>query len=376
MLKIIADNKIPYLKDVLDNVADVTYMPGIDITKKAIKDADALIIRTRTKCNEQTLKGANIKMIASATIGYDHIDTSWCKNNGIEWSNSPGCNAGSVMQYIAAVFALLVEEKEWELKNKYIAVVGVGNVGSKVASLARELGMVVYEVDPPRARTEHNKTFYELKNIIQKADIVTFHTPLTYEGPDKTYHLCNDKLLSMMKKEAVLINTSRGEVVSNKALKNVLLNKSIGTAVIDTWEDEPNIDHELLEKVWIATPHIAGYSQDGKAMGTQMSVQAISRKFNLGMDNWEVKHLTLPEHTTLVIDCHKLSKEEIVANAILHTYPLRDDDKRLRNNPEKFEYLRGNYPVRREFNAYNIQLENSNKEIQDVLLRIGFENVF
>jgi len=374
-MKIIADNKIPYLKGVFEAIATVEYCPGADINSQIVKDADALITRTRTKCNIDLLTDSSIKMIASATIGFDHIDTTFCDANNIQWTNAPGCNSGSVKQYISAVLGLLVEEKEWTLIGKRIAVVGVGNVGSKVSALCKALGMEVYEIDPPRAKAETDKPFYNLQDVIHKMDIITFHTPLTREGSDKTYHLCDESLLKKMKPSCVVINTSRGEVVDGQALKKALTNQEIELAVLDVWEHEPEFDHELLELVWIATPHIAGYSQDGKANGTQMSVQAISKKFNLGMDDWQPGDLRQPQFPELIIDCKYLTIDEIAANAFLHTYDLRADDQRLRNSPTTFEKQRGDYPVRREFRAYHIQLENGILQYEKLLQAVGFENV-
>ncbi len=374
-MKLIADNKIPYLQGAFEPVATVEYIPGATINHSHLKDADALITRTRTQCNEALLKNSTVKMIASATIGYDHIDTQFCEMNHIEWTNAPGCNSGSVKQYIAAVLGLLVEEKVWTLKGKRIAIVGVGNVGSKVSALCKALGMEVFEIDPPRAKSETNKTFHRLQDVVDKVDIITFHTPLTREGVDKTFHLCDAVLLKKMKPGCVVINTSRGEVVDGEALKQALIQQEIQLAVLDVWEQEPDLDLELLDQVWIATPHIAGYSQDGKAKGTQMSVQAISKKFNLGLDDWQPGNLPRPQYPELIIDCKRMTNDEIAANAFLHTYDLRADDQRLRNSPDTFEKQRGDYPVRREFNAYHIQLENSIQQHKQLIQAVGFKHV-
>lgn len=375
MLKIVADNKIPFLKGALENFAEVQYLPGADIDNDVLKDADALITRTRTKCNESTLRGSKIKLITSATIGFDHIDTKWCEENNIKWTNAPGCNSESVKQYVGAVLALLVKEKGWQLKGRSIAVVGVGNVGSKVSAMAKALGMIVYEIDPPRARAEREQGFYRLDEVVDKADVITFHTLLTREGEDKTYHLCDADLLLKMKSNAIVINSSRGEVVDGVALKSALSKQQIGAAVLDVWENEPQIDKELLDLVWIATPHIAGYSQDGKAKGTQMSVQVISRFFNLGIDDWEAKDIPKPKEPIITIDGEGLSNEEIIAEAILHTYPLKRDDTDLRNNLSKFEYLRGAYPVRREFAAFDLMIKRDVEEAKEKLLKLGFRCV-
>ncbi|TAJ09743.1 4-phosphoerythronate dehydrogenase [Marinilabiliaceae bacterium JC017] len=374
-MKIIADNKIPFLQGALEPFAEIKYLPGNQISKTDVTDAQALIVRTRTQCNAGLLDGSTVKIITSATIGYDHIDVEWCEANNIRWTNAPGCNSGSVMQYIAAVLAFLVEEKEWQLKGKKIAIVGVGNVGSKVSALAKTLGMEVYEVDPPRARKEPNKTFYKLSDVAPIADIITFHTPLTREGADKTFHLYNDQLQSRLKPNVVVINSSRGEVINSQTLKQGLTAKQVGLAILDVWENEPQIDLELLSKTWIATPHIAGYSQDGKANGTMMSVQAISRELNLGIDHWQPQALPEPNQPELIIDCHQQSLEKILTKAIRHTYDIMADDRQLRADPSLFEKLRGDYPVRREFHAFKILLQNGTPTHAEALKQLGFKMV-
>lgn len=374
-MKIIADNKIPFLQGALEPFAEVKYLPGNQISKTDVTDAAALIVRTRTLCNASLLEGSAVKIITSATIGHDHIDTKWCKANNIRWTNAPGCNSGSVMQYIAAVLACLTQEKKWQLKGKKIAVVGVGNVGSKVSALAKTLGMEVYEVDPPRARKEPHKTFYKLTEVAPIADIITFHTPLTREGADKTFHLYNSQLQSRLKPNVVVINSSRGEVINSQTLKQGLASKQVGLAVLDVWENEPQIDLELLAKTWIATPHIAGYSQDGKANGTMMSVQAISRELNLGIDHWQPQALPEPNQPELIIDGHQQSLEKILTKAIRHTYDIMADDRQLRNDPSLFEKLRGDYPVRREFHAFKILLQNGTPGHTEALKQLDFEMV-
>nr|WP_321407331.1 4-phosphoerythronate dehydrogenase [uncultured Carboxylicivirga sp.] len=374
-MKIVADDKIPFLKGVFENVCEIEYLPGAQITNDILKDADALITRTRTKCNEESLKDTSVKMIASATIGYDHIDTQWCEANGIMWTNSPGCNAESVKQYIASVFGMLVIDKGWILKGKKLAVVGVGNVGSRIVKLAEALGMIVYKVDPPRERLEPQERFYRLNDIVGEMDIITFHTPLNREGEDKTYHLCDSLLLSKMKNSALVINSSRGEVIDGDALKKALAEEQIGAAVLDVWENEPAIDRELMNLVWLVTPHIAGYSLDGKANGTMMSIQAISREFNLGLDNWEPNDIPLPKNDNLTIDCKYLSTEQVVANAFNQTYTIKEDDIRLRMRTDEFEKQRGNYPIRREFKAFNVGLQNASDKPAKILESVGFVNV-
>lgn len=373
-MKIIADNNIPFLKGVLEPFAEVEYYRGEDITPDKVKDADALIIRTRTKCDANLLSGSKIKFITTATIGFDHIDTFFCDANNIKWTNAPGCNSGSVMQYIASALAQISNKYKFSFSDKTIGIIGVGNVGSKVARLASLLGMKVLLNDPPRKRKEGKADFVSIKTIQEKADIITFHVPLNLKGRDKTFHLFNEDFLRKIKDGAIIINSSRGEVVSTEILKKGLTYKKVKAAVIDVWENEPNIDFELLNLVDIATPHIAGYSSDGKANGTSMSVQALSRYFNLGLDNWVPEDIPTPSNPAFQIDCENLNKEEAIKRAILTTYDILKDDKTLRKSPSTFENQRGDYPLRREFQAYEPKILNGKNKFVQMLNSLGFSN--
>lgn len=218
-MKVVADNKIPFLKGVLEPFADVVYKEGHLITNSDLKDAQALITRTRTRCNEELLAGTEIKFIATATIGYDHIDTDYCNKNGITWTNAPGCNSGSVYQYIASVLCTLAEKYSLNFPDISLGVIGVGNVGRKIVRLGELMGAQVYLNDPPRQRELGTCGFISLEGIIRESNIITLHVPLTMEGPDKTYHMVDEAFLKKLSPETILINSSRGEVVDNNALK-------------------------------------------------------------------------------------------------------------------------------------------------------------
>ncbi len=371
-MKIIIDDKIPYIKGALEPYAEVVYLPGDKITTSDVKDANALITRTRTECNEKLLSGSKVKFIATATIGFDHIDTTYCGQSGINWTNAPGCNAKSVEQYIASALIVLAEKKRFSLKDKTIGIVGVGNVGSKVARLSEILGMKVLLNDPPRARAEGIKGFVGLKEIIQEADIISLHVPLNLEGADKTFHLADDEFFSSVKKLPIIINSCRGEVTDTEALKKALRSGKISGAVIDCWENEPLIDLELLGLVDLATPHIAGYSRDGKANGTTMSVRAISKFFKLGLNNWKCSGVEMPSELDIFIDGTGKTIQQILTEAILSTYDIRQDDKRLRESVETFEYQRGKYPVRREFPMFRIFCKINNLKAIHKLNQLGF----
>jgi len=372
-MKIVIDDKIPYIHGAFEEVAEVIYLPGSKTTPEVVKDSDAIVTRTRTSCNEKLLASSSVKFIATATIGFDHIDTDYCDTAGIKWTNAPGCNSKSVEQYIASTVMVLAERKNLQLKDLTIGVVGVGNVGSKVARISKLFGMKVLLNDPPREREEGSEAFVSLKKVMEDADIITLHVPLNMKGEDATFHLGNEEFFSGLKKKPVVINSCRGEVVETNAVKTALKSEQISGFVCDCWENEPDIDLELLGMTEIATPHIAGYSKDGKATGTQMSVHAISQFFNLGLDNWQPSGIELPENPVFELNGSGLSEQEIISRAILHTYDIRNDDQDFRRNTAQFEQLRGDYPVRREFPAFTIEAKNIGKKTLDLLKNLGFQ---
>lgn len=372
-MNVIVDTDIPFIEGVLEPFVDVTYLPGKEITKDTAKNADALIIRTRTKCNEALLSGSKIKFIATATIGYDHIDTDYCERNAIEWTNAAGCNSSSVQQYMASVLVQLAAREDFFLKQRTLGIVGVGNVGRKVMRLAEYLGMRVVLNDPPRMRNESPCGFVSLEGILREADIITFHVPLTMLGEDKTYHMVDENLLKKINPGTIIINTSRGEVVNSEALLEAMKTGKVSDAVLDVWENEPDINTELLSDVAYGTPHIAGYSADGKANGTAMSVQALSRFFGLELNDWYPDDVPEPENNHINIDGKNKMEQEVYLEAFRATYDVRSDDNRLRENVTDFEKLRGNYPLRREFGAYHLKLKNISQEVWQNLVKLGYK---
>lgn len=369
-MKIVVDDKIPYIRETLAKLADeVVYLKGSEIGPEDVRDADALIVRTRTLCNEQLLKGSKVQFVATATIGYDHLDTTWLEQNGITWTNCPGCNSGSVAQYIESALLTLIDNGkliidngqrtkdngQWTMGNYplpiinsplTLAVVGCGHVGSKVCRVGERLGMRVLVNDPPLEETMENGewkmdnsplsiincplTFVSLDEIVQSADIITFHVPLD----DSTRYLADEAFFKRLKRKPVIINSSRGGVVNEQALLQAMDEGLVRQAVIDTWEHEPNISRVLLNKVYIGTPHIAGYSADGKVNADNMVVEALCRHFSL----------PLPEK----IMPPKLPAGFSYTGNPLELYDVMEDSQKLKNHPEMFEELRGNYPVRRE----------------------------
>lgn len=345
-MKVIVDNKIPFIREAIGQIADeVVYLPGKAFTPEAVRDADALIIRTRTLCNRQLLEGSRVRFIATATIGFDHIDTEYCRQAGIGWTNAPGCNSASVAQYLQSTLLLLQQHRpDRPLAGLTLGIVGAGNVGSKVAEVGKRLGMKVLLNDLPREEREGHDGFASLAQLAAECDVISFHVPLYKEGKYKTLHLADAAFFGSLQRRPVIINTSRGEVIETGALLRALDSGQIADAVIDVWENEPDINLELLGKVFIGTPHIAGYSADGKANATRMSLDALCRFFHLTAQY----AIEPPQPATPVITASSLTE------AALQMYDPRRDCDALRQHPELFEQLRGDYPLRRERRAFTL----------------------
>lgn len=375
MIKIVADDKIPFLKGILEPFARVIYLPGGKITRTELQDADALLTRTRTRCTAELLEGTAVKFIASATIGYDHIDTQYCDAAGIRWTNAPGCNSESVAQYITSLLLNQARRSSRTLEGMTLGVIGVGNVGSKVARNAQALGMRVLLNDPPRARREGPAAFAEAEEICRQADFITCHVPLNFEGTDKTFHYADAGFFDRLEKHPFFINSSRGEVCDNGALKQALKDGKLAGAALDVWENEPDIDLELLGLLDFATPHIAGYSADGKANGTAMSIRALVKFFELEnkFDPAVLQRPPLPEQRIIDLMSYfqaGADRMELLYRAVTASYDIVSDDCRLRSAPAEFEKQRGAYPLRREFDSYQI---SAPKTVSDILKRLRFE---
>ncbi len=368
-IKVIADDKIPFLRGVLEPFCDVTYLPGQVISAKDVRNADALLTRTRTACNATLLEGSKVRFIATATIGFDHIDTAYCREHGIFWTSAPGCNSGSVRQYVISALVNLAAGHHLKLAGKTLGVIGVGQVGEKIVQAAEVLGMRVLKNDPPRQRKEGAEDFVSISRILAEADFITLHVPLNRDGIDRTWHLADHDFLRQMRPGSFLINSSRGEVVDNAALKEVLAAGLLGGAVLDVWENEPDIDRELLESVNFGTPHIAGYSADGKANGTAMCVNALSRFFSLELNNWQVPEIPTPE-PPLICSIQDVTVDEEVRHAVNAAYDISFDDQNLRNTPQDFEKQRGDYYLRREFPAFTIT--DCSPQAAVILKKLGF----
>ena len=367
-MKIVCDDKIPFLRGVFEQEqCEVLYLPGKAITGCDVADADAVITRTRTRCNAALLAESKVKIAATATIGIDHFNTGDLDRLGISWCNAPGCNSSSVAQYVTSVLTSF-----GNYSGRTLGVIGAGNVGAKVAACARALGMNVLINDPPRAEREGADGFVSLSEIVEKSDFITLHVPLERGGKYPTYHMCGDDFFASLRKNPIFINSSRGEVVDTAALKKALKNNSISRVALDVWENEPEIDLELLGSADISTPHIAGYSLDGKANGTIACVRAVSEKLNIeNLKNWDCKSVVpFPEKGVDIIIPSGVVGNDAVKYAVQYTYDVMYDTAALKRSPERFEDLRGNYYVRREFPAFTVI--NADAEAADVLGKLGF----
>ena len=369
--RLIIDRNIPYLKGILEPFALTEYLPAENICNETVKNADGLLIRTRTKVNEALLKDSSIRFVASATIGFDHIDREYCSKTGISVFNAPGCNAGSVQQYIASALMILLK-KEQKFSEITLGIVGVGHTGTKVKQFAEAIGMKVLLNDPPRQRKEKNDDFVSLEHLLSESDIISFHIPLTFDGQDATFELLSEKNYLLIKSGAAIINASRGEVCNEEILKKLVIEKDC-TLALDVWQHEPKPDRELIALSKIATPHIAGYSADGKANASKMIVEKAAGFFGLDLNLLNFPEIPLPQ--TDIIEPVNGSFEEIISESILHTYNVLQDSDNLKNCSENFESLRNNYPLRREFSAFKIKSANLPSNTIQTLIKLGFQTI-
>ena len=359
-MKVVADKDIPFIEGVLEKYFDVVYLPGKEIVKNAISDADAIIVRTRTKCNAALLEGTPVKFIATATIGTDHIDMEWCRNVGIVVKNAAGCNAGGVMQYVFTALYGLASRKGILLPSgtetpgtpMKLGVIGTGNVGSRVAALGEYMGFEVLRCDPAKERAQtlafnngnitlkEFKDYYSLDYLLENSDIVTLHPDLnpTSRG------MAGEKFFSRMKDGAIFINSSRGEVVQDAALNEY--GGKLSGIILDVWNGEPALDLGLLEMADIATPHIAGYSYEGKVNGTVMSVRALGEHFGIdGLKDFSI----VPQERNNNYFCKKNLSQKQISEYFENIFPIFERCADLKERPQDFEQLRSNFKYRREF---------------------------
>lgn len=373
---------MPFVKEAFESIGDVVVLGGREITAADVKDADILAIRSTTRVNRELLEGSSVRFVGTATIGTDHLDISYMERNGIAWCYSPGCNANSVAEYVTSAVLWLALKGEFVLKGKTMGVIGVGNVGSRVVSKATALGMNVLQNDPPRQRNEPGNAsdFVSLDTLLGESDIVTMHVPLTQVGADATYQMASNDFMASMKPGALLINSARGQILNTTALLAAMDNGTVEHAVIDTWEGEPEYRTDLLNLIDIGTPHIAGYSFEGKVAGTVKVYEEACRFLNIE-PSWDHEAcMPPPQVPKIELDCSNKSSEESLWDIVKQVYDIRRDDADMRNfeglessRAAHFDELRNNYHRRREFRYTAVKLRNAPKGLSDTVAALGFQ---
>lgn len=379
---IVADENIPLLESFFGDIGTIRRVSGRTVSPEDVNDADILLVRSVTRVNEALLKDSRVRYVGTSTIGTDHVDLPWLESRGIAFSAAPGCNANSVAEYVLSVLSLYAEQQgldDWETLS--VGIVGAGNVGSELARKLDKLGFTVRLCDPPRQALEgdDNEVFCSLDEALE-CDVITLHTPLTRESAHPTFNMMDADKLARLTAGQLLINTSRGEVIESAALLERLQAPNAPTVVLDVWEQEPRVNPQLVDRVWLATPHIAGYSLEGKVQGTEMVYQSLCRFLGLPARKKAGQYLPEPALSKL---CFTSAAEEMGAGniAMRSCYDPRRDDARLRLTMDlpveergtAFDRLRKNYPVRREFSSVKIQLKGTSKSLQDTFRALGFK---
>jgi len=379
---------MPYAREAFSLLGEPLVKDGRTLTAADVRDAEILAIRSTTKVDRALLEGSRVRFAGTATIGTDHMDIAYMESAGIKWCYAPGCNANSVSEYVTTALLCLATRHGFTLEGKTIGVIGVGNVGTLVVKKAQALGMRVLMNDPPRERlqtTDHRPQTTEgrwssLDEVVEKSDIITMHVPLTKAGQDKTYHMADANFFSRIKPGCIFLNCARGAVVNTSDLMRVMDKGIVSHAVIDTWEGEPGFNSELLQRVDIGTPHIAGHSFEGKVYGTVMVYKEACRF--LGVEaSWTPDSLLPPPVVPSVsVDCAGLKDEEVLWKIVSRVYDIEADDKRLREGGMKdgnarsahFDQLRGKYSIRREFRFTRVTLRGARSELMKKVVDLGF----
>lgn len=378
-MKIVCCSNMPFAREAFETLGTTFSKDGRTITAQDVRDAEILAVRSTTKVDESLLAGSAVRFVGTATIGTDHMDITWLERNGIRWCYAPGCNANSVSEYVTAALLCLSQRHGFALEGRTIGVVGVGNVGSLVAGKARTLGMRVLLNDPPRQRAgDRSENFAPLEQILEEGDIITFHVPLTKQGPDATVHMADERFFASIKRRCLIINSARGPVVSTGALLSALKDRRIAHAVIDTWENEPDFSMELLSRADIATPHIAGHSFEGKVFGTVMVYRTVCDFLGV-KPTWSHESLMPPPIVPRIkLDATGKSDESVLWEIVKQVYDIEADDRALRktdqqNKPGYFDLLRKNYPIRREFRYTRVEIAGASRSLRQKIVGLGFQ---
>ncbi|MFA3784025.1 4-phosphoerythronate dehydrogenase [Melioribacteraceae bacterium 4301-Me] len=386
-MKIVIDENIAFGKKAFSQFGDVVLVNGRKITNDILKDADILIVRSVTKVDKDLLKGTKVRFVGTATIGTDHIDKDYLSQKEIAFTDAAGCNSYAVTEYVFTAIWRVYSQNNITLKNKSIGIIGVGNIGSKVKKISEVLGLKTILNDPPLQRKTGDKKYTDLQSALS-ADVITLHVPLNESGVDKTFHLLNEKNISLIKKGSMLINTSRGAVVDNIALLKRLKKQNDIFTVFDVWENEPAINYELLNLVTIATPHIAGYSYEGKVNGTVMIYEKLCEFLN-EKPKWEPPYSPIYNN---VIDLDKQNLSQQIDDSQLfsalkvifeHAYNIENDSSKLKaslNLPleeraKYFDLLRKEYPLRRELNNYFVKCNQIPEKLKNIITELRLKIV-
>lgn len=382
MLKIVADANIPFVKECFSSIGEVAVVGGREITPSVVADADALVVRSITPVGEKLLAGSKVRFVGTATIGFDHIDIDFLGRSDIGFASAPGSNANSAAEYVIAGLLEIGRRYALDLEGGSIGIIGVGNVGGRVAKKCAAMGMDVYLNDPPLKRQTGDAKYLPLERLFD-CDFITFHTPLTFEGQDKTHHLADEKFFKSLKQRCVFVNASRGGVVDSSALKAAIRSGRLRAVVLDVWENEPDIDIELLKMVDLGTPHIAGYALDGKIAGMIMIYRAACEYFAVEPKYDLSDFLPEPAVPELKVNPNNTNDQEELLDSVQKIYRIDKDDTRLRrildkpaeDRVERFDSLRKNYPVRREFQNTRVIVKDTNSNLAKKLIGIGFKEV-
>jgi len=370
-VKILVDENMPYARELFSRTGEVLAVPGRPLPEAELQDASGLMVRSVTKVNAALLAGTPVKFVGTATAGTDHVDDGSLAAAGIAFSAAPGCNAIAVVEYVFSSLLLLAERDGFELRDRTVGIVGVGNVGGRLQKRLEAWGVKTLLCDPPRADRGDQETFHTLDELVAQADILTFHTPLFKDGPYKSWHLADMALLMALQPNTILINACRGPVVDNAALLEVMKMRSDLSVVLDVWEPEPDLNLDLLDKVDIATAHIAGYTLEGKARGTTQVFEAwcafIGQPQQVALESL----LPAPEFGTITL--HGKLDQPTLKRLVHLVYDVRRDDAPLRKvaaKPGEFDRLRKQYEERREWSSLQVKCDDADSAA--MLEKLGF----
>ena len=376
-LSILVDENVPFAPESFGQFGSLHVRAGRHITAADVKDVDVLIVRSVTRVDEALLSGSAVRFVGTATIGCDHIDLDYLQSRGIAFASAPGSNANSVAEYVTAALLLSAQARQTTLEGATIAVVGVGNVGTRVVRKAEGLGMRCVLNDPPRRRQTGDAMFVTLPDALAKADYVTLHVPLLRGGPDRTEGMARAAFFSAMRRGAVFLNTSRGAVVDEAALAAALDSGHVAQAVLDVWQGEPAIDPAMVRRAFLATPHIAGYSFDGKVAATSMLYVAFLAWLGLSQSMC-LEAASPPDAPRLDFSGRAEADEELLREAVSAAYDIQADDRALReavaepDRAARFDLLRKTYPQRREFHHTRLVLPKDRDSLIRKAARLGF----